>query len=950
MSISEPIKFLTPWAESGLKNPIPADSDPVTGRAGFNQGFPAINMTPKESGGIPPFGQDFNGIFFDITSALRYMQAGGRPTFSAELAAAIGGYPKGAVVMGDDGVAAFQNSIDSNSNNPNSGGIGWVRVDPYALTQQSGILTPVANWTDVPSYSDPNFSEPLNAQAEALAARSELLKIDVREALRRSYAEVGYNLVGGSFEAGGTLVNANDALLHESSGKAYSGPAGAVPPETDPIAGGFTDRSGALIRNLLGSAGMAFFHVGDEPQIKLRNAIEYGNTNGVPISCAGFGDFAITGTDDIMVKTSLDFAGLTVDVSQWTGKFLVQDGAGYVSHGPSSPLVQALIAQGVQSGAKLKGWDALTDADDSYVRIKTNQPFFTYRGNVVMREEYNKHSRYGMLESSLKYSMDPTTITEILVLKIAKKKKEFGNVNFYLGSRDQPGQPSVVKTQYGSLIDIKVIRFTMNNVTYQNGNPVLVDVWDSCYINLADVYCQWPMYTTATSGYTYDISINNCYGVTMERCDGIGDGWGATGNNSSRIVKIRDSKLSRIDFHQPFHELLEVSDTKIGDAGIVITAIGDLVLNEVEFIRADRTKTGYDGAYIIARSDTGGFCDGNLIINGLKINFDSETPHNLLRHFGDVAQPKPAGSPINYRFWDSIVINQVRNDFGGTLGLFPIVQSGVGIKYPASIAIRDTISGNFKFSGNLSSLTPSLATSIDSQVNIVAPSNLNIVLDNVKLIYTEQLSLVDTTANNFRIHASMRKVHGTQGGKSISTLLNFSGVLDLYDCDIEDINFNTGGVVTKYLDINLQGGELNYQARFSSFLVNGFAAGKTNVKIASSRIALPEAYAVHANALSQCRLVGNSYYNPTDGVSEMLRLPLPSGQSVGIAAAINPANSYVLEMAGNNKWAPFVLPKAVNEASYIQQSASSNATVTRNSATSLFLSGSTTAPTAVWIA
>lgn len=43
-----------------------------------------------------------------------------------------------------------------------------------------------------------------------------------REALRRSYAEAGYNLVAGSFESGGTLVNSNDALLQELTGKAYS--------------------------------------------------------------------------------------------------------------------------------------------------------------------------------------------------------------------------------------------------------------------------------------------------------------------------------------------------------------------------------------------------------------------------------------------------------------------------------------------------------------------------------------------------------------------------------------------------------------------------------------------------------------------------------------------------------------------------------------------------------
>lgn len=64
-----------------------------------------------------------------------------------------------------------------------------------------------------------------------------------REALRRSYAEAGYNLVAGSFEAGGTLVNANDVLLHEASGKAFSGPAGTVAAGTNPAGGSFVDIS-----------------------------------------------------------------------------------------------------------------------------------------------------------------------------------------------------------------------------------------------------------------------------------------------------------------------------------------------------------------------------------------------------------------------------------------------------------------------------------------------------------------------------------------------------------------------------------------------------------------------------------------------------------------------------------------------------------------------------------
>lgn len=74
-----------------------------------------------------------------------------------------------------------------------------------------------------------------------------------REALRRSYAEAGYNLVDGSFEAGGTLVNTNDVLLQERTGEAFSGPAGTVADGTNPASGGFVDVSDVLLK--LGAVG-----------------------------------------------------------------------------------------------------------------------------------------------------------------------------------------------------------------------------------------------------------------------------------------------------------------------------------------------------------------------------------------------------------------------------------------------------------------------------------------------------------------------------------------------------------------------------------------------------------------------------------------------------------------------------------------------------------------------
>lgn len=129
MSISEPGKIITPWAESGLKNEIPPVSNNTSGRAGFDQGFPPVTMTPPEVGGLPPQGQDFNGIFYQITEIIRYIQAGGQPFFSAVLSSAIGGYPKGCVILGSDAITLWQNQIDSNTNDPNLTQTGWLKVD-----------------------------------------------------------------------------------------------------------------------------------------------------------------------------------------------------------------------------------------------------------------------------------------------------------------------------------------------------------------------------------------------------------------------------------------------------------------------------------------------------------------------------------------------------------------------------------------------------------------------------------------------------------------------------------------------------------------------------------------------------------------------------------------------------------------------------------------------------
>ena len=112
-------------------------------------------------------------------------------------------------------------------------GLPGAGVDTIEYVRDDGSFTYYRMRRTDGSYSE-EFTVP---------SASNSTKVLTRESLRRSYAEAGLNLVGGSFESGGVLVNTNDVLLYETTGKAFSGPAGNVPAGTNPSTGGFVDRS-----------------------------------------------------------------------------------------------------------------------------------------------------------------------------------------------------------------------------------------------------------------------------------------------------------------------------------------------------------------------------------------------------------------------------------------------------------------------------------------------------------------------------------------------------------------------------------------------------------------------------------------------------------------------------------------------------------------------------------
>jgi hypothetical protein len=153
---SVPPKIQIPWANSaGSANirTIPQASQLAiqAGAASFTDGFVPLNLTPVSAGGVPPFGQDMNGILRLITQWLQWGNAGGAIRYDAGFVAAIGGYPIGSRLMSNSGHVIFESLVDNNSGDPNAGAPNWRvqssvwSLSPWQAAGSSNVQTVLLN-------------------------------------------------------------------------------------------------------------------------------------------------------------------------------------------------------------------------------------------------------------------------------------------------------------------------------------------------------------------------------------------------------------------------------------------------------------------------------------------------------------------------------------------------------------------------------------------------------------------------------------------------------------------------------------------------------------------------------------------------------------------------------------------------------------------------------------
>jgi len=168
-----PSYFPKPFADgagSGYINPIPTASQIgiTDGAASLTDGFPPLTFTPKASGGVPPFGADFNGILNQTTAVARWIQAGGLSVYDATFSTAIGGYPSGAVLVRADGGGFWISTADDNTTDPDTGGAGWnalgmgrsaptgyTRVAPNRIRQDNYSFTAFSAYDGITALTIP---------------------------------------------------------------------------------------------------------------------------------------------------------------------------------------------------------------------------------------------------------------------------------------------------------------------------------------------------------------------------------------------------------------------------------------------------------------------------------------------------------------------------------------------------------------------------------------------------------------------------------------------------------------------------------------------------------------------------------------------------------------------------------------------------------------------------
>lgn len=401
----------------------------------------------------------------------------------------------------------------------------------------------------------------------------------------------------------------------------------------------------------------------------------YLNANKIPFtSNMLYGNFKFIGTGNITIQVSADFSGIVFEAESWTGEFVLSSYNNTITYlagdgGIGDEVINAMVAnsEDLYQGSKIiTGWQNRTECDDAYIKIITDQIAYQYRTTYPLLTSYNHCWNKGVLNSPFLYDFSQYNITTIEVKKFDELPMKI--TNLYIKVGNNLTETSFVRVKRSQCF--LEVKFDISKVFSKN-QMQLVYFFDCAYVEAHMTFTNTmqgnfnenePIESEKGTPVAYCFGANKCYNLRI-KAQGDGDGWGMNASNeTARIEILPGSNLSRIDTHSAFYEYIKVNRTTLGEYGLTITGCGNVIINDCE-LQTDR-QSFYNSAstLVTSRGDTGGWIDGDLIINNLKITSNEESIDLLVNQQGDTLDSFPAGSPINPRFFKNININNIYTD------------------------------------------------------------------------------------------------------------------------------------------------------------------------------------------------------------------------------------------------------------------------------------------------
>lgn len=522
------------------------------------------------------------------------------------------------------------------------------------INKFSGTIIEPAEWKDIPKHDDLDLGDALNIQAEALTARSELLRINVREMMRRSHADAGNNLVDGSFEDGCILEAATDVAIHWSSGKAYSGEGPypqTVNADTNPIAGGFTLRDepfawkvgvsmvkGAVYHyyNKYGYVLPLIDRVGgqimtEEPDYGLfdinaavidlalftpldgsidntddiKNAAKLQNHTGKKIVGNGTAKVRSSASDPITFNGDVDFSNLrtvcsTVDVGSEPSSVIYRYTQDYIDL--TSSVIKSEFVKGTNKIPSLAGKNGFVRVESSNVATyqKVGTDFFPVR----KQDPVQVLGQGGRLRSPLYFSY--TTASNFMV----RYKPFVRPINANFGIID------VTQARVYALVEIKrnnvAVSISADTGTNYSALYTPIAAYDCCNLTITGMDCP-TVGTDSIIGYALQMNmVDNILAQRMLARHG----WSGVNGNYFRGLTITKSSVYTVSSHV-FSSDISVYDCEIYKE-FSIHGHGYLSISNVRHV-VDPNDGFTSANLVICRRDYGASWDGDISVSDVTV-------------------------------------------------------------------------------------------------------------------------------------------------------------------------------------------------------------------------------------------------------------------------------------------------------------------------------------------